>query len=533
VSARPVTAVAGNPGVGSWIERRARIAPDRVALIHGDTRRTYAELASRVRRLAHGLQSIGVEKGDRVGWLGPNHPAFLETLFASAMLGAVMTPINHRLESGLMNAIGDDVAAGVLFVDRSLADGPLPRAVGTKVVVGGAEDAESDYERLLAQHVDEPIDVTIALDELCLLAFTSGTTSAPKGVMLSHANVTWNVINCLSCLDLRSDDVTIAVAPFFRTGGTGVTVLPVLFAGGTVVIPEPTDPEEIFHLVAHHRVTIAFGNPDLLDALTRSPLWGTADLTSLRAFVTGGAPVADRLLRTCHERRLPVLQGYGLSEAAPLVSVLAARDAERKAGSAGRPALFVDLRIVDRDGTDSATGAIGELLVRGPNVATGYWNRPEATERAIDARGWLRTGDAACFDEEGFLFIVGRIADAYLSAGKVVHPGVVERVLLQHASVAEACVLGEDGRAVAYLVLKAGAGATVEHELFALCRDQLPVHARPAAIEFVASLPKNPAGKIMRHLLHRELQNVVVLHPGEGDRTRRDPNHDGRSDVVG
>lgn len=504
MSARVVTGAVGNRGVGSWIDRRARLAPDQVALIYGDTRRTYADVADRVRRLAHGLQSIGVRKGDRVAWLGPNHPAFLETLFASAMLGAVMTPINHRLESASIDAIIADVAPTVLLVDSSLADVPLPQTVGTIVVVGGPEDNESEYEQLIAEHGDEPIDVTLALDELCLLTLTSGTTSAPKPVMLSHANVTWNVINCLSCLDLRSDDVTIAAAPFFRTGGTGVTVLPVLFAGGTVVIPRRTDAEEIFHLVERHRVTIQFGNPDLLDALTRSPFWDTADLTRLRAFVVGGAPVPERLLRTCQERCLTVLEGYGLSEAAPLVSVLDSRNAERKPGSAGRPALFVDLRIVDPDGTDSANGTIGELLVRGPNVAIGYWNRPEATERAIDARGWLRTGDAARFDAEGFLFVVGRIADAYVSAGEVVHPGVVERVLLQHASVAEACVLGEDGRAVAYVVLAAGAEATVENELVSLCREQLPAHARPTAIEFVASLPRNPGGKIMRHLLRRE-----------------------------
>jgi fatty-acyl-CoA synthase len=210
---------------------------------------------------------------------------------------------------------------------------------------------------------------------------------------------------------------------------------------------------------------------------------------------------------------MTVLQGYGLSEAAPLVSVLDARNAERKAGSAGRPVLFVDLRIVDPIGNDAPTGTIGELLVRGPNVTAGYWNRPDATGRAIDARGWLRTGDAARFDAEGFLFLVGRMADAYVSAGRVVHPGVVERVVLQHASVAEACVVEEDGEARAYIVLKTDARSKVEHELDALCRGQLPANACPASLEFVTSLPKNPAGKIMRHLLRRDASLSAAL-PG-------------------
>ena len=169
-------------------------------------------------------------------------------------------------------------------------------------------------------------------------------------------------------------------------------------------------------------MTIGFGNPDLLDALTRSPLWRTADLTSLRVCVTGGAPVPERLLRAYHEREVHLLQGYGLSEAAPLVSVLDGANALRKFGSAGRPAMFVDTRIAGPDGTDRAAGQIGELLVRGPNVMAGYWNRPDATRRVFDQHGWLRTGDAAFADADGFLFIVGRMEDAYVAAGETVHP---------------------------------------------------------------------------------------------------------------
>ncbi len=497
-----MTTFAGNQGVGTWIERRARVAADRVALIYGDTRRTYAELAGRVRRLAHGLRSLGVQRADRVAWLGSNHPAFLESLFAAAQLGAVLTPINHRLERASVEAICEDAAPRVVLLDRSITDLRLPATVAATVIVGPDAD-ESRYERLIAENAAAPIDEAVALDDLCLLPFTSGTTGRPKGIMLSHGNLAWNVINCLSCIDFRSDDVTIAAAPFFRTGGTGVNVLPVLFKGGTVVVPRSTDPDEVFHLAERHRATIGFGSPDLLEAFVRSPLWRTADLTSLRTFVTGGAPVPERLLRTCHERRVNVLQGYGLSEAAPLVSVLDSANALRKVGSAGRPALFVDIRIVGHDGTGSAVGEIGELLVRGPNVMAGYWKHPEATRRAIDEEGWLRTGDAARLDEEGFLFIVGRVRDAYVSAGDVVHPGLVERVLLQHPSVAEACVLGGDDGAIAYVVLADGATSEVEAELFSLCAAHLAVHARPAAIEFVSSLPRNPSGKIMRHLLRR------------------------------
>lgn len=499
-SIAPTRTRAGHQGVGTWIERRARVAGDHVALICGDTHRTYAELAERVRRLSQGLRSLGVTRADRVGWLGPNHPAFLETLFATASLGAILTPINQQLGRDSIEAICARVDLRVMFVHGSQPE-LMPRAATATVVVDPLGGHVGDYERLIATSTDEPIDALVGLDDPCLLPFTSGTTGMPKGIRLTHGNLTWNVMNVLSMIDVHGDDVTIAAVPFFRVGGTGVTVLPVLFKGGTVVIPRSADPDEFLLLVERHRATIGFSTPNALEAVTRAPRWPAADLTSLRTFVTGGAPVPERLLRTFQARRVNVVQGYGLSEAAPLVSVLDAVNAPRKIGSVGRPALFIEIRIAGPDGADSAVGEIGELLVRGPNVTAGYWQRPKATRRAIDEQGWLRTGDAAYRDAEGFLFVVGRIGDAFISEGQVVHPGVVERVLQQHPSVAEACVLGGDAGPIAYVVLADGALAAIDAELGSLCSEQLAGHARPAVFRYVASLPKNAGGKVLRRLL--------------------------------
>ena len=496
--------MAGLPSVGTWIERRARVAAGRTALIFGDTRRTYADLARRVRRLANGLRALGVQRGDRVAWLGANHPAFLEALFASATLGAALAPISHRLEPDVIDELVAAADPRVVLIHGPVRPPALPATVEATVEVGPGDAALSPYERLIEGHADAPIDERVAPDDLCLLPFTSGTTGRPKGIMLTQANLTWNVVNALSCLDVRGDEVTVAVAPFFRTGGIGVNVLPVLFQGGTVVIPETTAPDEVFRLIVQHRVTLGFGNPDLFDALTRSPLWRTADLTSLRMCVTGGAPVPERLLRAYHEREVQLLQGYGLSEAAPLVSVLDAANAPRKLGSAGRPAMFVDARIAGPDGTDRAAGQIGELLLRGPNVMAGYWNRPDATRRVFDEHGWLRTGDAAFADADGYLFIVGRMEDAYVAAGEIVHPGLAERLLLQHPSVAEACVIGGEQGAVAYVVRAEGAPAEIESDLLALCRDRLPPSACPAAIRFVGALPRSANGKLLRRELRRQ-----------------------------
>ena len=487
------------PGVGTWIDRRAKAAGDSVALIYGDVRRTYAEVATRVRRLASGLRSLGVRRGDRIAWLGPNHPAFLEALFASAKLGAILAPINHRLDSTIVAALFDDVAPRVVLVEESLNVPTLAGERAMPVIVAGG--SRSPYERLIAGAVDGPIDDIVSLDDICLLPFTSGTTGAPKGVMLSHGNVTWNVLNLLSRVAVRADDITIASVPFFRTGGTGVNVLPVLFKGGTVVVPRGTGSDEVAELIDRHRTTIAFGNRDLLEAFTNSPLWRTADLTSPRTFMTGGSPVPERLIAAWHARGVTLVEGYGLSEAGPVVSLLDPSNAARKIGSSGRPLRFVETRIAGAGGTDVAVGGIGELLVRGPNVMAGYWKRPDATRRAIDQQGWLRTGDAVRIDDEGFLFIVGRMQDAYVSGSEIVHPGLVERALLEHPFVADACVVARNDGAVAFVVATDGAPAGMEAELQSLCARRLAEHARPAGIEIVSSLPRNPAGKVMRHLL--------------------------------
>jgi fatty-acyl-CoA synthase len=224
-------------GVGSWIEPRARIAPDQPALIHGKAYCTYGELAKRVRRVAQGLRELGVRRRHRVGWLGANLPAFLEVLFATAKIGAVLAPVNHHLDRTIISDVLAEFSPTVVVVERSATGSPLPPGVRPRVVVGDATDADVEYEELVNGSPDDPVDEVTELDEVCMIPHTSGSTGRPKGVMLTHGNITWNVVNFLSVVAVRGDDVTIAITPFFHTGGTGVNVLPVLFMGGTVVVP--------------------------------------------------------------------------------------------------------------------------------------------------------------------------------------------------------------------------------------------------------------------------------------------------------
>jgi acyl-CoA synthetase (AMP-forming)/AMP-acid ligase II len=372
-----------------------------VALVSDDRSFTYAELAGRVRRLANGLRRLGVGRGDRVAWLGPNHPAFLESLFASGLVGAVLAPVNHRLAADGIRTVLADIQPRVLVQHAATDRTPAPDSVRHRVAVAGSIGGALDFEALVAEGPEDPNGVAVGMDDLCLLPHTSGTTGSPKGVMLTHANLTWNVINFLTCADFRSNDVTVAIAPFFRVGGTGINVLPVLFLGGTVVVPSDLSPAGILQVMERHQVTVGFGNPDLLDALARSELWPQVDLSSVRFVVTGGAPVPERLIRAWLDRGVLLLQGYGLSEAAPMALLLDPDSALTKMGSAGRPPLLVDIQIAHPDGRVVGPGETGELVVRGPNVMAGYWRRPEATREVLSPDGWLRTGDATRRDQEG------------------------------------------------------------------------------------------------------------------------------------
>jgi fatty-acyl-CoA synthase len=299
-----------------------------------------------------------------------------------------------------------------------------------------------------------------------------------------------------------------------------VNVLPVLFMGGTVVVPSDVSPDEILRLIERHHVSVGFGNPDILDALLRSELWPRVDLSSVRFILTGGAPVPERLIRAYLDRGVTLLQGYGLSEAAPLALLLDPESALEKIGSAGRPPLLIDVRIERPDGTVAEPGETGELLVRGPNVMAGYWNRPEATREVLSSDGWLRTGDAARSDDEGYIWIVDRVVDRFVSDRRTVYPGDIERVLTGHPSIADAGVVqinakGRGEVVVAFVVMSAGSEAT-EQDVLEFGRQRLAPHQVPVSVTFVERLPRNSVGKLLRAELR-----ALATSPAEDPLTPR------------
>ncbi|GHF34962.1 MULTISPECIES: acyl-CoA synthetase [Streptomyces] len=488
-----------NHGIGSWPARRARRTPHRTALLHEEHATSYAELHDRSTRLAHLLRAHGIRQGDRVAFLGPNHPAFLEALFATGSLGAVFVPLNTRLAPPELRHQLQDSGSRLLLSLRH------PAAPGLDDCTEVLEAEGGTYETLLAGSRDEPVDQPVGPDDLCMIMYTSGTGGRPKGAMLTHGNVLWNSLNVLVDTDLAGDEITLVSAPLFHTAALNMTCLPTLLKGGTAVLESAFDPGRTLELVQRHRITSLFGVPAMYDALAAAPGWDGADLGSLRTLICGGAPVPDRTIRRYLDRGLAFVQGYGMTETAPGVLLLDRNDAAEHAGSAGVPHFFTDVRLLGPAGEQVRPGEPGEVLVAGPNVGPGYWGRPAESAAAFRDGCWFRSGDLATVDAEGYAYLVDRLKDIFISGGENVCPAEVEAALLEHPAVAECAVFGvpdptwgEAGRAV--VVLRPGSTASAE-ELTAHLDGQLARYKIPKSVVFTDSLPRNGAGKLLKRLL--------------------------------
>ncbi|WP_369386720.1 o-succinylbenzoate--CoA ligase [Streptomyces sp. CG1] len=488
-----------NEGLGSWPARRARKTPHRTALIHEERPTDYRTLHTRVTRLAHALHARGIRRGDRIAHFGPNHPAYLETLFAAGTLGAVFVPLNTRLAGPeIAYQLADSGA-------RALVHGPAQ--AGLVAELAGSTDVRirvetgDAYEQALAAASDEPIDEPVTPDDTCIIMYTSGTTGRPKGAMLTHGNLTWNAVNVLIDHDLIADERALVSAPLFHTAGLNMLTLPVLLKGGTCVLVEAFDPEATFDLIERHRITFMFGVPTMFDRIARHPRWAAADLSSLRILTCGGSPVPTPLIAAYQERGLTFLQGYGMTEAAPGTLFLDAEHAVGKAGSAGVPHFFSDVRVVRPDLTPVDVGETGEVMVRGPHVMPGYWGLPEETEAAF-ADGWFRSGDAARVDEDGYVRIVDRIKDMIISGGENIYPAEIEDLLLAHPGIAECAVIGVPDDTwgevpCAVVVPAAGIGLDPE-EVLASLAGRLAKYKIPKSVVVTDELPRTASGKLLK-----------------------------------
>ncbi len=518
--------MAYDQGIGFVLTRRAALSPERTALIYRDDRWTYDQLNRFTNRVAHGLHSLGVNPGDRVGFLGLNHPRFFDTLFGTAKLGAIFVPLNFRLtgpeltfiirDSGLHTLVYEENLASI--VDEIRDDIPV-----RELICSSEREGSRGFYELLHDQRDSNLDYPVSFDDVAWIMYTSGTTGRPKGAMLTHGNILWNNINASLAFDITADDNTLVVAPLFHVGGLNVTPMGLFMKGGAVVVEQMFEPGLVLELIEKHHINTMFGVPAMFLFMAQHPDFATRDLSSVRLFVVGGAPVPEALLKIYGERGIPFAQGYGLTETAPFACFLSPERAHEKLGSAGVAPFFTDVKVVDDAGHEAAVGERGEIVVRGPNVMKGYWNRPDATAEVL-VDGWFHTGDIGIRDKDGYFFIVDRKKDMIISGGENVYPAEVEDTLYQHPDIKEAAVIGVEhpqwGETVrAVVVVKEGATLS-ELQVIEFTQQKLARYKQPKSVVFTDVLPRNPAGKVIKFELKEKFgQPMTEEEPAaSGDR---------------
>ena len=512
---------AGLLTIGRWIRDRAVVTPERIAIDFLDTPATYAELDTRSERMAAALYQDGVRRGDRIATLTGNRPEHVEVLFACAKLGAILVPLNHRLAAPELVYQLDDAEPAVLFVHPD--HDPAADAVVEQVAIAPQRRVlERTALDGLAGDARLPLDAEPAADDdPLLLVYTSGTTGRPKGALLTHANCFWTNLSFDRTADVTTTDVVLQVLPQFHVGGWNVQPLLAWWKGATVVLEPDYDPGRALDLIARKGVTTMMGVPATYLFAAERPEFATADLSSLRLAVVGGAPMPESVLRTWGERGVAIVQGYGLTEASPNVLCVPPEHAAAKLGHAGRPYPHVEIALRDpRDGSFVEGPGTGELCVRGPNVFAGYWRNPEATEATFDG-GWLLTGDVAERDAEGFCRIRDRVKEMYISGGENVYPAEIESVLHDHPDVVEAAVIGvPDARwgevGAAFVVTrttKAGNAADTRNALQSWCRERLAGYKVPKTFHLIDRLPRSGMDKVAKNELRERFDQQG--DPGE------------------
>jgi fatty-acyl-CoA synthase len=499
------------PGIGYWLTNRERLTPDKEAVVDRGRRLTYRQLNRRVNRLTRSLQGLGLKSGDRVGILAYNCLEFVEVIMATAKLGLILVPLNWRLTPTELAFILNDSGTETLLFDPELAQ--LAKGVAGQTALKGTVAFGTDevldakpYEPLLAaQPEEEPkVDEAPDLDTPHIIMYTAGTTGRPKGAVLSQGASFWNALNLQLAMDFTSRDRDLLVLPMFHIGGIGLFTLPMLYVGGTVVIQRTFDPKETLRLLREEKISLFFGVPAIFLFLIQHSDFQPAAFADARLVMSGGAPLPVSLVKRYYEAHIVLQQGFGMSEAAPSIATLDKDLALRKAGSIGRPVFHLEARVADEQMRDVRVGEVGELILRGPNLMQGYWNRPEASEEAL-AGGWFHTGDLARMDEDGDLYIVDRKKDMFISGGENVYPAEVEDAIYELSQVSEAAVVGvkdekwgEVGRAT--VVLKPG-HAVSEVEILGFLKGRLAKYKIPKGVVFVDQLPRNAAGKVLKNVL--------------------------------
>jgi fatty-acyl-CoA synthase len=500
--------------VGAALHRAARLHRDRPALQFGARVWSFAELDVAADRVGARLLASGLQPGDRVAAYGRNSDAYLIAFLACARAGLVHVPVNYALTGAELGYILEQSGARAVLAATTLEDnlaGVMPPAIA---VTGRFEGGGKAIDILAtALDADAPTGIAVAIDEdtLAQIVYTSGTTAAPKGAMMTHRAMLAQYYSCIHNMDYAAGDRALAALPLYHTAQMHAFTMPQMLAGAFTLLLEAPQPDLVLAAIETQAITSFFAPPTVWISLLRHPDCARRDLDSLEKIYYGASIMPVPVLHELRERlpRAGAYNAYGQTEIAPVATILRPEEHAARPASAGRPVLNVETRIVDPDMNDVPPGTHGEIVHRSPHLLTGYWNKPEETAAAF-AGGWFHSGDVGYVDDAGYLFIVDRIRDVINTGGVLVASREVEEALFTHKAVSEVAVIGAPDpkwieAVTAFVVLRDGHTAT-EAALIAHARAHLAAFKLPKRVLFVDALPRNTAGK----LLKRELRKHVV-----------------------
>ncbi|MGM0560481.1 MAG: acyl-CoA synthetase [Pseudomonadota bacterium] len=497
--------------VFDFAAKRASLSPDKTAMHEVATGRsvTYRELNDRAERFAAALRRRGIEPAERVAILCHNCIAFFEILFGCGKAGVILTPLNWRQTASELTPVVEDCTPRILLHDAATAELAGKLATGRDLSLVPLEETQGteSYEDLIAAEETPSWPPRVEErdpDAAWYMLYTSGTTGTPKAVIQTFGMALANYINIAQPTHLTGADTTPCYLPLFHTAGINLHTLPTLICGGSVKVLPGFDADRLLDLIGGGELTALLAVPAVYQALSLHERFAEVDLTRVRSWSAGGAPLPDHVLQTYAVRGAYIQQGCGMTETGPTTFLMDAENVTHKPGSVGKPQLLVEARIVDHEGRDVADGEAGELLLRGPNITPGYWNRPEITEKTI-VDGWLHTGDVARRDDEGYFYLVDRIKDMYISGGENVYPAEVEAMMLTHPQLLEVAVVGvpdERWGEIGHAYLRPRPGEEIDLDsIAAYCREHLAGYRIPKRFFVVEDFPRTPAGKVQKHVL--------------------------------
>lgn len=502
--------------IGDVLTTRAYLNPGKLAVndLAAEQEFSYAQLNARANQNCAALQGLGLVKGDRVALLAHNSHEFLESFFGPAKAGIVIMPLNCRLTANELAFILKDGGASAIVYDADFA--PVVQQIrdmgdsgsDIKHWIGIGENSLSgalDYEDLLrSATVEEPPEKALGEDNLFIM-YTSGTTGNPKGVVHTHNTVLWALLTMGNTADIHFNDKYLLLLPLFHVGAL-TPMIGTIYKGNSAVILRNFDPQRVWSLIEEERITTTLAVPAMLGFMLQVPDFQRFDWSSLRYITSGAAPLPVATIRAYMDLGIEIHQVYGMTETCGPACMIGPDDAVHKIGSTGKSFFHTRVRIVDDAGRELPAGEAGEILVRGPHIMKEYWNRPDATAGTI-VDGWLHTGDIAVQDEEGFVTIQDRAKDMIISGGENVYPAEIENVLLQHPSIADAAVIGQDsakwGESPLAILVRNGEELT-EAEVLAHCESNLARFKLPKGAIFVDEIPRNPSGKILKRVLREQ-----------------------------